>query len=147
MRVDTWSVTPGKNTDSGRSKIWRRGRYLGLSAGSSRRLVKITWGGAPWVREHGVGSSPSRSVQSWSGTLRLTFLWFCAESDARPILRDERGTPDNCASMSSGSWNGVLPQGNIQTSRRLGKMCTEKRGLCRKISRCLWIKMVYLLFP
>ena len=73
-------------------------------------------------------------------------LWFCEESDSRPTLGDEWGTPDSCASMSSGSRNGVLPQGNIQTSRTVWKMCTEKRGLCRKISKCLWIKMMYLVF-
>jgi transposase len=48
--------------------------------------------------------------------------------------------------ISSGSWNGVLLQGNIQICRTAGKMCTEKWGLCRKISRCLWIKMMYLVF-
>jgi hypothetical protein len=26
------------------------------------------------------------------------------------------------------------------------KMCTERRGLCRKISRCQWIKIIYLVF-
>ena len=52
----------------------------------------------------------------------------------------------NDASMSSGSRSGVLPQGNTQTSRTLRKMSTEKRGLCRKISRCLWIKMMYFIF-
>jgi len=87
----------------------------------------------PWKkREHGFGCSPSLSVRSWSCTLRLPTLWFCEESDARPTLRDERGTPDSHASMSSGSWNGVLTQGNIQTSRKVGKMCTDKPTLCRK---------------
>jgi len=41
------------------------------------------------------------------------------------------------------SWNRALLQGNIQTFRTVGKMCTEKRELRRKI-RCLWLKMMYL---
>ena len=73
-------------------------------------------------------------------------LCFCEESDARPTLRDEQGTPHSCASMSLGSRNGVLPQGIIQTSRTVGKMCAEKRGLRRKINKCLWIQMMYLVF-
>ena len=93
-----------------------------------------------------MGSSPSPSLQSWSGTFRLPFLRFCEKSDARRTLRDERGTPESCASMSSGSCNGVLPQGNIQTSRTMGKICTEKSGLCTKISSYLWIKVMYLVF-
>ena len=69
-------------------------------------------------------------------------LWFYEESDARPTLGDERGTPDSCASMSSGSWT-AREYSNFQNS---GKMCTEKRGLCRKIIKCLWIKTMYLVF-
>jgi len=71
---------------------------------------------------------------------RLPSLWFCEESDARPTLRDEQRPPDSCASMSLDSWNGVLPQGNIQTSRTVGKMCTEKQGLCRKISNVYGVR-------
>jgi len=87
------------------------------------------------------GKFPSPSLQSWSGTLRLPFLWFCEESYAKPKLRDERGCPDSCTSMSSGSWHEVLPQGNIQTSRTVRKMCTEKRGLCRKISNVYGLRL------
>ena len=39
--------------------------------------------------------------------------------------------------VSSDGWNGVLPQGNFQTSRTLGKMCTKKRRLCGKIKKVM----------
>ena len=40
--------------------------------------------------------------------------------------------------LSSDGWNGVLPQGNFQTSRTLGEMCTKKWRLCGKKSRLRW---------
>ena len=33
--------------------------------------------------------------------------------------------------------NGVLPQGNFQTSRTLGEMCTKKWRLCGKIKKVM----------
>ena len=33
---------------------------------------------------------------------------------------------ESSASVSSDGWNGVLPQGNFQTSRTLEEMCTKK---------------------
>ena len=41
------------------------------------------------------------------------------------------------ASVSSDGWNGVLPQGNFQTSRMLGEMCTKKWRLCGKIKNIM----------
>jgi hypothetical protein len=82
--------------------------------------------------EHGVGNSPPPSVQSWSDTLRIPSFWLCEESDARSTSWDERRTPDSCASMFLGSWNGVLPQGNILTSRMVGKSVYRETGIMWK---------------
>ena len=35
------------------------------------------------------------------------------------------GNSESSASVSSDGWNGVQPQGKIQTSRTLAKMCTK----------------------
>ena len=46
--------------------------------------------------------------------------------------------------MSSDGWNGILPQGNFQTSRTLEEMCTKKWRLGGKIKKlcklrwCIW---------
>ena len=37
--------------------------------------------------------------------------------------------------VSSDGWNGVLPQGNFQTSRTLAEMCAKKWQLCGKITK------------
>ena len=96
--------------------------------------------GKNWKR--GVRTSPSPSVQSWSGTHRLPSVWCCEESEVKSTLWEGRVTPDSSASLSSGSCNCVLPQGNIETSRTVGKVCTGKRELCRKIHRCLRMKVM-----
>ena len=47
------------------------------------------------------------------------------------FLRWENGgNSESSASVSSDGWNGVLRQGNFQTSRTLGEMCTKKWRLC-----------------
>ena len=46
--------------------------------------------------------------------------------------------------VSSDGLNGVVPQGNFQTSRTLGEMCTKKWRLCGKIKKVMWITVVYL---
>ena len=39
--------------------------------------------------------------------------------------------------VSSDGWNGVLAQGNFQTTRTLGEMCTKKWRLCGKIKKVI----------
>ena len=47
------------------------------------------------------------------------------------------GNSESSASVSSDGWNGVLPQGNFQTSRTLEEMCTKKCRLCGKIKNVM----------
>ena len=47
------------------------------------------------------------------------------------------GNSESSAPVSSDGWNGVLPQGNFQTSRTLGEMCTKKWRLCGKIKNVM----------
>ena len=47
------------------------------------------------------------------------------------------GNSESSASVSSDGWNGVLPQGNFQTSRTLAEMCTKKWRLCGKIKKVM----------
>ena len=47
------------------------------------------------------------------------------------------GNSESSASVSSDGWNGVLPQGNFQTSRTLAQMCTKKWRLCGKIKKVM----------
>ena len=54
------------------------------------------------------------------------------------------GNSESSASVSSDGWNGVLPQGNFQTSRTLAEMCTQKWRLCGKIKKVMWIKAICL---
>ena len=96
----------------------------------------------PWKKLKKCGENISPSVQSWTGTHRLPSVWCCEESEVKSTLWEGRVTPDSSASLSSGSCNCVLPQGNIETSRTVGKVCTGKRELCRKIHRCLRMKVM-----
>ena len=54
-------------------------------------------------------------------------------------FKDEEngGNSESSASVSSDGWNGVLPQGNFQTYRTLGEMCTKKWRLCGKIKKVM----------
>ena len=45
------------------------------------------------------------------------------------------GNSESSASVSLDGWNGVIPQGNFQTSRTLEEMCTKKWRLCGKIKK------------
>ena len=61
----------------------------------------------------------------------------CEGSAAWTTLRDNGGNSESSASVSSDGWNGVLPQGNFQTPRTLGEMCTKKWRLCGKIKKVM----------
>ena len=47
------------------------------------------------------------------------------------------GAIQKAVRQSSDGWNGVLPQGNFQTSRTLEEMCTKKWRLCVKIEKVM----------
>ena len=85
----------------------------------------------------GVGSSSTLLLHPWSGTLRLPSFRICEGSAAWTTLWDNGGNSESSASVSSDGWKGVLPQGNFQTSRTLGEMCTKKWWLCGKIKKVM----------
>ena len=92
-------------------------------------LTPLLW---PWkkIEKMGWEVHPQTSgVLTWH--TQITISGF-VNNQMRSHHYGMRGTPDSCASMSSGSRYGVLRQGNIQTSRTVGKMRTEKRDYVEK---------------
>ena len=93
---------------------------------------------APWVprlltKDH-KGQRKSITSELLQRYRHDTFQ-ICEGSAAWTTLGDNGGNSESSASVSSDGWNGVLGQGNFQTSRTLGEMCTKKWRLCGKIKK------------
>jgi hypothetical protein len=96
----------------------------------------ITWGGK--------FSITLRTVLIWHPPI-TTSLVLCRIRREAYITRRTRHSRQLCVS-AFGQLERSSAAREYSNFQNGGEICTEKRGLCRKISKCLWIKMVYLVF-
>lgn len=76
--------------------------------------------GKDWKEQ--LGTSCPSTLHFGFGPFRPACVWFCKWSDARPAVCDQWHCPRCCLSLFLNFQNGVLPQGDLHTSRMVAEM-------------------------
>jgi len=107
-------------------------------------LTLLIW---PWKKLRTWGGKFSltlRTVLIWHPLISISLVLWRIRCKAN-IMRRMRHSRQLCINVFRQlEWSSTTREySNFQNG---GKNVTEKWGLCRKISRCLWIKIMYLVF-